>query len=848
VHFSWCAFTPTNHHIKFFSLSYVLGKIWTYQHSLTLGTMVLVALLMINPVSATTADKNVKVIQRLNYGIMFKQEASLFISTESWLHTFQVDLPKNVNLDKMNFCNNLTTNCHTMNSMINFIHSLHVSTETQLVETIKAIRTLIPQTGILTKTRDARSLLPFIGSLAKGLFGTATMGDVELLARHINELNKRSRIMAYALQQHGSHLSSFISLIDNKTTNLIHGVQQNAAEIKKLTTSFYSTLSTFQDSFTNMSKMLISMVNDANILRENLNQFYSSIQSLVEGRISPFLIPKHALLHSLHKVQRILSKFYPGFYLTHLEPNYYYTHSNFIFTRNHSTLFISVRFPLSTHSKPLTLYKIISLPVPVNATSSHATKLMSLPKYVATTYQHDYYVTLSVEDLANCIHDVHMYCPSNIPLIPTSKPSCTMALFNNNVTMVNQLCNFRFLQNHITSTIIELSSTSVLIYNNENDMTLKCPDHSKIIPACPYCIVHVPCMCSLTSPALYLAPRLINCHTETSVLTAHSNSYVLHPVNLALLTQFFNATKLKAILGDTTFPSQVSLKIPNFKIYSHNMSKILVADQQQHLSLQKMAQAAKNDEQIFKTLTEPLLTGDISLEPEWPDLNGILNIIALSVGFLSFIICVYLFFKIRKMTTALLVLTEVSRAKSQTVPSFIYEQLTTESKESVDSELLKLFTPEFSWVHASVLLSIIVLIILIIIMVYICKHSKSKGTTLAIEITCGGECVVVPITSLSLCPSYWDIDTPNINNISISSFPSCKLFTTWSKFKVTNKLTAQSLAVPTVISLSYYMWFKLRKILRQPYCAYVMVIHNGYASLLPGQQLEQVQNSLYPKL
>lgn len=59
---------------------------------------------------------------------------------------------------------------------------------------------------------------------------------------------------------------------------------------------------------------------------------------------------------------------------------------------------------------------------------------------------------------------------------------------------------------------------------------------------------------------------------------------------------------------------------------------------------------------------------------------------------------------------------------------------------------------------------------------------------------------------------------------------------------------SQSLAVPTVISLSYYMWFRLRKILRQPYCAYVMIIHNGYASLLPGQELEQIQNSLYPKL
>ncbi|CAG2233954.1 unnamed protein product [Mytilus edulis] len=428
------------------------------------------------------------------------------------------------------------------------------------------------------------------------------MSDAHLLARHINELNKRSRVMANVLQQHGSHFSSFMTLIDNRTNNLMNGVKTNAAQIKQITYKFYNSLTSFQHSMTNISKILITLVNNANILRENLNQLQSSIQSLAEGRISPFLLPKHILAHSMHKIHRIMSESYPGFHLTHFDPSYYYTHSNFVYARNHSRMYITVKFPISAHAKPLKLFKVYSLPVPVNSTSSHATKLMSLPKYFAITNNNDFYAALSTDDLANCKHGMTVFCYTNLQLTPINRPSCIVALFSNNITMVKQLCNFRFLLDHIVHKVIELTPTSVLVYKSNNDLTLKCPDNSHVIPPCPLCIVHVPCRCSISSHKLYFAPKLINCYDENTQLDTNTSSAlsVLHPVNLALLTEFFDQTKLNNILGDTTFPSQVALKVPNFKIYSHNMSNILVADQQDHLSLRKWLKQLKKMNKFLK--------------------------------------------------------------------------------------------------------------------------------------------------------------------------------------------------------------------------------------------------------
>ena len=46
--------------------------------------------------------------------------------------------------------------------------------------TISSIESLIPESTI-TKSRSKHALLPFIGKLSKGLFGTATMDDFNIL-------------------------------------------------------------------------------------------------------------------------------------------------------------------------------------------------------------------------------------------------------------------------------------------------------------------------------------------------------------------------------------------------------------------------------------------------------------------------------------------------------------------------------------------------------------------------------------------------------------------------------------------------------------------------------------------
>ena len=79
-------------------------------------------------VSAMTA-KETDITQRIKYGVLFKEEANLYLAKESWLHTFNVSLNISV-YQTLVFCNeNSTQWCNYFNSIISFVHHLHDTTK-----------------------------------------------------------------------------------------------------------------------------------------------------------------------------------------------------------------------------------------------------------------------------------------------------------------------------------------------------------------------------------------------------------------------------------------------------------------------------------------------------------------------------------------------------------------------------------------------------------------------------------------------------------------------------------------------------------------------------------------------
>lgn len=90
-----------------------------------------------------------------------------------------------------------------------------------------------------------------------------------------------------------------------------------------------------------------------------------------------------------------------------------------------SSLLITIKFPISSHRYPLKIYKVISLPVPINSTSTHASQLLDTPDYLAVTSYHQKYATFLTAQLSDYTRNLpYIICSSNIPLTPVTVPNC----------------------------------------------------------------------------------------------------------------------------------------------------------------------------------------------------------------------------------------------------------------------------------------------------------------------------------------------------------------------------------------------------------------------------------------
>ena len=170
-------------------------------------------------------------------------------------------------------------------------------------------------------------------------------------------------------------------------------------------------------------------------------------------------------MSTMSDIQNILHDKYYGFHLVFTKPDDVYKNVESLYTRKGSKLYISVKFPISPYNKPLSLFKVLSFPVSINDTAKHATQLLDLPDYLVVTADVQYYTSLNQLHLNKCKGSKLRTCKMNKILYPITRKSCIFALFRNDKTMIKDMCDFRFLTNHLTSKLVELTATSVLVYN-----------------------------------------------------------------------------------------------------------------------------------------------------------------------------------------------------------------------------------------------------------------------------------------------------------------------------------------------------------------------------------------------
>ena len=419
-----------------------------------------------------------KSVQRLNYGVIFKGVNNLVLTNEYWRQTYEIILPGHPpKSDLPADCFILPSRlCGTYMRFIHQIRDLQANTLAEFNHATEFIKHNVPHIHFANRSR--KSLLPFVGDLSKNIFGTATMDDVNILKAHINALTKNSRKVANFMKMQTDHFSSFMSTTNKRFDNIQNSVSENFQAISNLSKIISGQIQQAQEGILKLSGIYYSHLAASNKLIKQYTVLKESVNALIEGKLSPALISRSSLEHSISAITKLLSEEYSNFYLTITDPQYFYKNGNYAFGKRHNTLYVTLRFPLSHEKEPLQLFQVISVPVPVNNTSSHASKIQNIPEFLAITPHQQFYLTLDKVDLATCnMH--HMYlCSFSKAYVPITSKTCIMSLFANDKPSINELCDFRFHLDVLRPNIIELTEGKVLIYNSYN-LVVDCPNQKK---------------------------------------------------------------------------------------------------------------------------------------------------------------------------------------------------------------------------------------------------------------------------------------------------------------------------------------------------------------------------------
>ena len=123
----------------------------------------------------------------------------------------------------------------------------------------------------------------------------------------------------------------------------------------------------------------------------------------------------------MNEIQTLMHMKYPGFHLTKHKPSKIYENAKFVNMHHDSKLYVTVKFPMSSHAKPLSLFKVLSYPMPVNDTSDHATQIVDLPEFFVLTHDSQFYATFKYSDFSYCTKTPHLNCYYNKALSPATQ-------------------------------------------------------------------------------------------------------------------------------------------------------------------------------------------------------------------------------------------------------------------------------------------------------------------------------------------------------------------------------------------------------------------------------------------
>lgn len=647
-------------------------------------------------------DGNSGTIYSENLGVVLTRLGTLELGGSEYSHTFGIPLmqqkivpelktcPADMNkcIHKDRFGINCTSEtvfyfCQRFRQSISAYKEQQKLLKTEYEENMKAINALLPKE--ITPRRLAkkfkRGLLDAGGWLAKQLFGVATENDLGILSSHIiqleemisqsnmtfNTFQENLQSLSLGLNQRMENIKKGLSIhskILNETLMHITKIDEAVINVQPQLNTFYKRQHKIMKYINVLHIFNVQHIHLLNAFVRDSAETLQGIQSLVEGFLPAIFIPPHILNEYLENLDSFLKDNHPGFRVTHKRAEYYYHVQNIMYARTSKNLFISIKIPLSSVDNVFQLYNVNTLLVPMEGFGMHS-KIYNVPEYVAMSQNGQFYLELSGSDIKDCTGKLIKQCNQIMAVKDKNIKSCISSIFFENNEEALKLCKARVFGNKtkLETKIFDIGKGNMLVSTDDPNWIKSCPSQLPVqLKGCVYCIVKLPCFCSIRGKNFFIPPYVSNCFSSTNV-------QFIRPYN-AIFSKHFNIDNELLKVQET--PGMINsnkilepLKV-NFK--KSDWDDVLKEDKDLNLEIETLAKLMQKGKPLFATPADKL-----KYELEWltnghtkPILIGVTSFgVFISLASIAFnIILLRKMSKIMGIITSLSLLATESNAKA----------------------------------------------------------------------------------------------------------------------------------------------------------------------------------------
>ncbi len=663
-----------------------------------IACLILMACCMTAQASPVSSSQELKQSNyRLAYGSVFTEFGQIISSGDQyWQHSFQIPLlmpetlpvlsvasvkkcqqsesvstssQKRHHIHHGSMGDHFTTSCKNEN--INQSDSLLIKLrylQQELVSKVSAtnakIKEMIPEIDfnrfkdleLNADSRSTRAILGFLGNFASSILGLATEDQLEKFKHHILALSERNKKSNDLFLKHENEMASYMKTMNDKVSNAMSAIETNHQNIRDIQTNLDQLVTAVNDNF-EVFRLLSQVSTQMNKIDNYLHEIESAVFNLKQGRLTPDLLPSSAIEQAISDIRHQLQTEHPEFTLVYTDPDPYYSMHDFLAVRFQDSLYVSLKFFLTSHTFTLHAYQAHLLSLPLNDSSAHSSRLTNVPSYVILSHNLQYYTTLTVQEMQQCIRfpGSKYHCKFNLPLTHSSKPSCVLGLILNHKGMIFDHCQFSFVPSDTLPQVYEFDSNHLVI-SNIPSIDLQCSDTFTTIPGCKTpCLVRLPCYCNIQLADFFVPPRVRGCSNNTQLTT-------WHVPNLQILQSFYDEISHQDIEPDSVFENIPNIPLPVFNVPQHKYSELIAKDSEYNLELSRVIKTVKDEQPIYQTLDQPVLD-NFDFDNTSSELDFIsIKYLALLISVLNTIAIAYLIFKLRSILPVLLALTTKSSA------------------------------------------------------------------------------------------------------------------------------------------------------------------------------------------